>query len=97
MAKKKRKTREEKIIADLRRELQTARRELKDTNQEEKPKKSSKEAPPATTEPHPYLKKDLTKSLILAIMAIAFELVVYWTYFKTNISLILPGGKFKFF
>lgn len=95
MAKKKRKTREEKIIADLRRELQSARKALSDTNQAEKTQKSvkkEKELPTptmsATSQASPYLKKDLTKSLILAIMAIAFELAIYY---------ILPGGKFKFF
>lgn len=96
MAKKKRKTREEKIIADLRRELQAVHREFKDPLPEKKTHKSIKKkkellepALPTADKANPYLRKDLTKSLILAIMTIAFEIVIY--------SFILPGGKLKFF
>lgn len=98
MAKKKRKTREEKIISQLRRELQEARRESAPSTKappEKKPQISVKKEKKiavkpelAVTKPNHCLKKDLTKSLVLAIMAIAFELAIYY---------ILPEGNFKFF
>lgn len=88
---KKRKTREEKIIAGLKRELKEVKRKLKKIKKkeeilpEEKQVKKSKTTnlyPPflaaRQVTPDPYLKKDLTKTLILSILAIGIELVVYW-------------------
>ena len=77
MAKKKRKTKEEKIISQLRRELQETRK-----NQPEV-KLKTKKLKPQTISLKPlasniYLKKDLTKSLALAILAIGFECLVYF-------------------
>jgi uncharacterized membrane protein (DUF106 family) len=82
---KKRKTREEKIIAQLRRELKEAKKELKGLKREEKKlqkKKQVKKNKPLTS--NLFLKMDLTKTLILSILAIATELVVYWLYHKAN-------------
>jgi len=74
---KKRKTRKDKIIADLKRELA----KKKSTNLTPKLPKLN----PIPTninninkQTNPYLKKDLTKSLALAILVIGFELVIYW-------------------
>jgi len=83
---KKRKTRKDKIIADLKRELA----KKKPTNPKpthatpnvivNRPKspKSSPIFTNANNQINPYLKKDLTKSLALAILVIGFELVIYW-------------------
>jgi len=85
MAKKKRKTREEKIISQLRRELQETRKNLKGFQEKKQPevKIKTKKFKTQTTNLKPlasnlYLKKDLTKSLSLAILAIGFECLVYF-------------------
>jgi len=74
---KKRKTRKDKIIADLKRELA----KKKSTNLAPEPPKPNP-IPTNTNninkQTNPYLKKDLTKSLALAILVIGFELVIYW-------------------
>ena len=83
---KKRKTRKDKIIADLKRELT----KKKPTNPKpihiasnlpvggSKLPKSSPISTNTNSQINLYLKKDLTKSLALAILVIVFELVVYW-------------------
>lgn len=79
---KKRKTREQKVIAKLRRELKEARRELKRFKKEKTSKKKRIEKSQTLVSYAPssnlYFRKDLTKTLILSILAIAIELVVYW-------------------
>ena len=91
---KKRKTKEEKIIARLRRELKEIKKELKQLKEErgekskkEKPEKEARAPKPLDSNLYPltsnlYLKRDLTKSLILSILAIGIELVVYWLTIK---------------
>lgn len=83
---KKRKTKEEKIIARLRRELKETKKELKRLEKREAPKiKQVKKEPaplPQTLATNLYLKRDLTKSLILSILALAIEFVVYWVITK---------------
>ncbi len=72
---KKRKTKEEKIIAQLRRELKEARKDFKKIEKKEvKEDKVTKLQPLASSL---YLKRDLTKALILSILAIGIELVLY--------------------
>ncbi|PIS15018.1 hypothetical protein COT63_02150 [Candidatus Shapirobacteria bacterium CG09_land_8_20_14_0_10_38_17] len=81
---KKRKTRKDKIIAGLKRELAKKPLIIPKTvpaHNIPKVKKLPKLSPISTNDNNqnsPYLKKDLTKSLILAIIVIGFELVVYW-------------------
>jgi len=84
---KKRKTRKDKIIADLKKELA----KKKPINPKpiyiapnppaggsKSPKLSSVSININNNQINPHLKKDLTKSLALAIFVIGFELVVYW-------------------
>ena len=122
---KKRKTKEQKIIAQLRRELQGAKKELKQFKKEEvvkkKPekRKSSKlsvrnaftyASDARSPNPPPdllrnskqagnlYLKKDLTRTLILSILAIGIELMIYWLTIKGFDIFNLPAQlKTKFF
>jgi hypothetical protein len=82
------KTKQEKIIADLRRQLsQTETREVKTFLKTQTLEKESKptfsyEVPKsiavASFEFLPMIKKDLVKTLILSILAIFFELVLYF-------------------
>lgn len=90
---KKRKTRQEKIIADLRRKLEMTRRgkewvmsseSSRESEPEEKmerlipvthPRPMTQNSPPISTT---YIKKDLTKTFVLAILAISLELVLYF-------------------
>jgi len=102
---KKRKTKEEKAIARLRRELKEIKRELKQFK-EKKGERWIKEAKtpkpkisnlyPLTSSP--YFKRDLTKTLILSILAIGIELVVYlFTIKGFDISNLPAQLKMKFF
>jgi len=79
---KKRKTKKDKIIADLKRELAKKKPiNLKPAPITPKTPKLPKSSPVSTNvnnQINPHLKKDLTKSLALAILVISFELVVYW-------------------
>ena len=72
----KRKTREEKIIARLRKELTEVKKDLKQS----KKKKEKKTSSPHFLTSTPYLKKDLTKAVILSILAMSIELVIYLLY-----------------
>lgn len=99
---KKRKTKEEKIAARLRRELKEIKRELKQLKQEETPKKKQVKKSKAPNlyflASSPYLKRDLTKTLILSILAIGIELVVYlFTIKGFDISNLPAQLKMKFF
>lgn len=108
---KKRKTREEKIIASLRRELEKSKRELKKIKKKEeilpekkqvKKSKTTNLYPPCLAgrqvTPNLYLKRDLTKTLTLSILAIGIELVVYWLTTKGISIFDLPAQlKIKFF
>ncbi len=88
-----RKTRQEKIIADLRRKLETAR--IKDENQsignEADLENGERETEKSSIRNHSqnmtknlsltstaYIKKDLTKTFILTILAISLEIVLYF-------------------
>lgn len=88
---KKRKTRQEKIIADLRRKLEATKRakwevgseklEPEVRNKKEETKTShllSQNQASSLTFPTSYIKKDLTKTFVLAILAISLELVLYF-------------------
>lgn len=83
---KKRKTRKDKIIADLKRELAQKRpTNPKPIHTAPNPPAGGPKLPklsPVSTNVNSqinlYLKKDLTKSLALAILVIGFELVIYW-------------------
>jgi len=83
---KKRKTRKDKIIADLKRELAKKRpTNPKPIHTTPNPPAGGPKLPklsPIFTNVNSqidlHLKKDLTKSLALAILVIGFELVVYW-------------------
>jgi len=79
---KKRKTRKDKIIADLKRELAKKKPiHPKPIRIAPKTPKLPKLSPISTNinnQINLHLKKDLTKSLALAILVIGFELVVYW-------------------
>ena len=72
---KKRKTRKDKVIADLKKELAKKRPAAPKT-----PKLPKLSPIPTNTNSqiNLHLKKDLTKSLFLAILVVGFELVVYW-------------------
>ncbi|MDO8551253.1 MAG: hypothetical protein Q7S03_01040 [bacterium] len=92
---KKRKTRQEKKISDLRRQLETTK-----TNDYTLPPQETSEAkiqprtyqlpviqssaPQKTTQSQPnifpvaYIKRDLSKTLILALLAFSLELVLYF-------------------
>jgi len=92
-----RKTRKEKIIAELRRKLKvTQDLEKREEKIENKETKESLKIPTITSKARidsedqkqnsllaispytPYIKKDLTKTLILAILAIGLELILYF-------------------
>ncbi len=92
-----RKTRKEKIIAELRRKLKvTQDLEKGEEKIENKETKESLKIPTITSKARigsedqkqnsllaispytPYIKKDLTKTLILAILAISLELILYF-------------------
>lgn len=93
---RKRKTREEKIIAQLRRELKESKKELKGFKKEKAPEKKTVKKRPVpetsiTLAFNPHLKRDLTKTLILSILAIATELVVYWFTARGYDILDLPA------
>jgi len=83
---KKRKTKKDKIIADLKRELAKKKPiNPKPIYIAPNPAKAGPKLPklsPVSTDVNnqinAHLKKDLTKSLALAILVIGFELVVYW-------------------
>lgn len=91
---KNRKTKEGKIIARLRKELQAAQKELRQLKKEktskEKQFKSQDTILLPSTSPL-YLKRDLTKSLIFSILALAIEFVVYWVFTKGFDISILPA------
>lgn len=82
------KTKKDKIIADLRRELkQTKQLNQKLRQQLDKPlpseqpssasdKRSQKQSMNITT--YQYTRADLTKSLLLAILVISLEFILYW-------------------
>jgi hypothetical protein len=82
---KKRKTRQEKIILQLKRELKKSTKfkpsqEAKSVEPQLKPKKelSQKKTVNSAFSYDPSLiKKDLTKTLILALIVISFELMLY--------------------
>lgn len=76
MAKRRRK--EERIIARLRKELKEVKEELKQFKKEELPKEEPAAPSLPLLNPSLYLKKDLIKTLILSLFAIGAELVVYW-------------------
>lgn len=95
---KKRKTKEEKAIARLRRELKEIKRELKQLKKEELPKKKQPIPNLYPLTSSPYFKRDLTKTLILSILAIGIELVVYlFTIKGFDISNLPAQLKMKFF
>lgn len=79
---KKRKTRQEKIIAELRRKL-AAKEKTRDKS-EVVTTTPTPTTQPVTQSPIPSLipasliKKDLTKTFVLAILAISLELVLYF-------------------
>jgi len=84
---KKHKTRQAKIISDLRRKLETASPSVQSENQAtistsfSYSPKSVPEVLPAqklSTLPTVHIKKDLIKTLILSTLAISFELVLYF-------------------
>lgn len=86
------KTKQEKIIADLRRQLEATNSgtiswtPTKEVKAEPKTIKQKMETPPLrpsrTTEPllmsTALIKKDLLKTLILSLLAVSFELVLYF-------------------
>jgi len=88
-----RKTRQEKIIADLRRKLEMTRKGKEwvmssESNREGEHEKKTERFIPIT-HPRPitqnspqistsYLKSDLTKTFILTILAISLEIVLYF-------------------
>lgn len=87
------KTKQEKIIADLRRQLEISRQpkwEMRNEKldkevriEKEEIKKSSFSLPSPTSSLSSLtsitlIKKDLTKTLLLSILAISFELVLYF-------------------
>jgi len=83
-----RKTKKEKILADLRRKLAQAE---KITPILTKPAVSTQEVIPAQSAsiyiyPTQLIKQDLTKTIFLSILAISFEVVLYF-YFEGKIRL----------
>jgi hypothetical protein len=66
-----RKTRKEKIIANLRRELKATK-----TNVPKKAKQPASSAPTNTTA---YVINDLKRTLVLSTLAISLELMLYFT------------------
>lgn len=91
---KKRKTRQEKIIAELRRKLEATRATgekwvvgSESSRGSEHEEKMERLIPITHPQPitqnssqylTPYIKKDLTKTFVLAILAISLELVLYF-------------------
>jgi len=96
-----RKTKQEKIIAELRRRLEVTKREKGEArneilenevrSEERETEKSNLSFPsPASSFTPPtsyceatssaYIKKDLTRTGILTMLAISLELVVYWIW-----------------
>ena len=88
-----RKTKQEKIIAELRRRLEVTKREKgevrseiidNDVRSEERETKEShipfQHPASSFTLPTSLIKKDLTKTGILTMLAISLELVVYWIW-----------------
>lgn len=66
-----RKTRKEKIIANLRRELKATKTSV--------PKKAKQPADKAPTNTVAYVIGDLKRTLILSALAISLELMLYFT------------------
>lgn len=90
MAKKK-KTRQQKIIADLRRQVTLSKPQ--ESKPETKPKNFSNPAlityaPKIRAVTYPYLKKDLQKTAILTSSVIALQMILYFLL-KSHI-LVLP-------
>jgi len=82
---KKRKTRQEKIIADLRKKLEatkTRNRSNKGVINSESVISTLPTTRPTTQDsiqyPTSYIKKNLTKTITLAILVISLELVIYF-------------------
>jgi len=90
-----RKTKKEKIIADLRRKMaklevreekkiyQEPKISLENINSQEKP---SFQSPSIYIYPVQFIKKDLTKTIFLTILAISFEVALFFL-FEKNINL----------
>lgn len=82
------KTRQEKIIADLRRKLETVKITDKAVIEKKEPSSSlpSSANYPLTGPKHlennstSYVLKDLRKTFLLAGLAISFEIIVYWLW-----------------
>lgn len=82
----KRKTRQQKIIAQLRRELYSKSQSsisLEPHQKETEPKKQqyayiNSHTPKVLVLDHPYLKHDLLKTLILTSSIIAFEILLFF-------------------
>ncbi len=104
MAKKK-KTRQQKIIADLRRQLYTSQAkdvplEIKTENNTQSlsitlPKMpkinttANRETSPAFTNTYPYLAKDLRKTAIVTTAILAAQLLLFFTL--VNHIIVFPG------
>lgn len=87
-----RKTRQQKIIADLRRQLSTTKTEpirTKEVSENKVTIKSVPQVPQHLTYTNPYLAKDLKKTAILTAGIILGQLFLFFL-FRQHI-LILPG------